>query len=160
MAVFDLAVAKSDVLKAGSTRIVAGSAYLRLTHGLMPGKSDGLEIMFFPTPPTEAGRADVVKNDGRELRKRSYAALVLFLDKQNKVWQVNLSYVVPGATVVRTVAWKRDDIEKYFSDVQFDGMQLVLRSKGSYRESEPGPEALRLSWSVNVNLPVIGEVAR
>ena len=85
MAVFDLAVTKSEVLKTGPSRIEAESAYLTVAHGLMPGKSDGLEILFFATPFTEAARADVVNNDARELRKRSYAALVLFLDKKNQV---------------------------------------------------------------------------
>jgi hypothetical protein len=156
MAVFDLAVTKSDVLKTGTSRIVAESAYLRLAHGLLPGRSDGLEILFFTTPFTEAARADVLNNDANELRKRSYATLVLFLDKQNKVWQVNLSYVVPGTTVGKTVAWKPDDIKKYFSDLQFDGAQLFLKTKGSYSES--GQEAMRLSWNVDIHLPVIRRI--
>jgi hypothetical protein len=160
VAVFDLAVKKSDVLKLGTSSIVAESAYLTLAHGLNPGNSDGLEIMFFTGPFTEAARADVLNNDAKELKKSNYAALVLFLDKQSKVWQVNLSYVVPGTTVGQTVAWKRDDIEKYFSDLQFDGKQLVLRSKGSYSESESGQETMRLSWNVDINLPVIREVKR
>jgi hypothetical protein len=157
--VFDLAVTKSDVLKTGTSRLVAESAYLTLAHGLMPGNSDGLEIMFFTRPFTEAARADVLNNDAKELKKSNYATLVLFLDKQNKIWQVNLSYVVPGTTVGKTVAWKRDDIDRYFSDLQFDGKQLVLRSKGNYSESESG-EAMRLSWNVDINLPVIREIKR
>jgi hypothetical protein len=146
--------------KTGTSSIVAESAYLTLAHGLIPGNSDGLEIMFFARPFTEAARADVLNNDAKDLRKGSYAALVLFLDKQHKVWQANLSYVVPGTTVGKTVAWKRDDIEKYFSDLQFDGKQLVLKSKGNYSESESGEEAMRLSWNVDINLPVIREVKR
>src|SRR5688572_1733338 len=160
MAVFDLAVTKSDVMKTGASRIVAKSAYVRLAHGLSPGNSDALEIMFFTTPFTEAARADFLSNDARESRKGSYAAMVLFLDKQNKVWQVNLSYVVPGATVARTVAWKRDDIKTDFSDVQFDGVQLVFKSNGSYSDSEPGREAVRLTWNVDANLPVTRTVKR
>jgi hypothetical protein len=158
-AVFDLAVKKSDVLRPGTSSIVAESAYLTLAHGLIPGNSDGLEIMFFIRPFTEAARADVLNNDANELKKSNYATLVLFLDKQNKVWQVNLSYVVPGTTVGKTVAWKREDIDRYFSDLQFDGKQLVLRSKGTYSESESA-EAMRLSWNVDINLPVIREVKR
>jgi len=71
-----------------------------------------------------------------------------------------LSYVVPGTTVARTVAWKRDDLDRYFSDLQFDGTRLVLKSRGHYDESPSGPEAMRLSWDVDVNLPVIREVKR
>ncbi len=160
VAVFDLAVTKSDVMKTGTSRIVAKTAYVRLAHGLSPGNSDALEILFFATPPTEAARADFLNNDARESRKGSYAAMVLFVDKQNKVWQVNLSYVVPGTTIARTVAWKRDDLKKYFSDVRFDGMQLVLKSNGDYSDSEPAGESVRLAWQVDVDLPVIRGVKR
>jgi hypothetical protein len=50
---------------------------------------------------TEADQKDVLENDAREMRRSDYAALVLFLDKQNRLGQVNLSYVVPGTTVRR-----------------------------------------------------------
>jgi len=99
-----------------------------------------------------------LKNGARELKKSDYAALVLFLDKDNKVWQANLSYVIPGTTVARTVAWKPEELKKYFSDYQFDGKRLTLKSTGSYSETESGKEKLRLSWNVDFNLPVFGSV--
>ena len=105
---------------------------------------------------------EFVKNqasDGaRELKKSDYAALVLFLDKDNKVWQANLSYVIPGTTVARTVAWKPEELKKYFSNYRFDGKRLILKSNGSYSETESGKEKLRLSWTVDFNLPVSGSV--
>jgi hypothetical protein len=77
------------------------------------------------------------------LRRRGYAALALFLDARNNLWQVNASYVVPGTTVARTVAWKPEELKAYFSRVTFSGGRLVLKSAGRYAD-----------------LPVIREVRR
>jgi hypothetical protein len=159
-AVFELVVDESKSVTPGTSKIATQSAYVTLAHGLVPGNSDGLEIQFFPKPITEAGRADILKNDARESKKNGYAALVLFLDKGNKVWQVNLSYVIPGTTVGRTVAWKPDELKKYFSNYKFDGKRLVLKSNGSHIESESGKEKIKLSWSVDLDLPVFREVNR
>ena len=95
-----------------------------------------------------------MKNGAKELKRSDYAALVLFLDKDNRVWQANLSYVVPGTTVARTVTWKPEELKKYFSNYQFNGKRLALKSNGSYSETESGKEKLRLSWNVDFNLPV------
>ncbi len=159
-AVFELVINNSSVLRPGASRIVTESAFVTLAHALIPGNSDGLEIQFFPKPLTEVGRADILKNDAKELKKSDYAALVLFLDRENKVWQANLSYVIPGTTVGRTVAWKPEELKKYFSDYKFDGKRLVLKSKGSYSESESGKEKMKLSWNVDLDLPVFREVKR
>ncbi len=159
-AAFELVVIDSNPLKPGTSKIAAQSAYVTLAHGLVPGKADGLEIHFFPTQVTEKVKADIVENDAKELKKSSYAALVLFLGKDNKIWQANLSFVVPGTTAARTVAWKPEELKKYFSVYQFDGKRLVLRTKGSYAEAEKDREQLRLSWDIDLNLPVVREVRR
>jgi len=152
--VFELVVNDSSVLKVGASKIVTQSAFVTLAHGLIPGNSEGLEIQFFTKPITEAAIADILKNRAKELTKRDYAAFVLFLDKANKLWQANLSYVIPGITVARTVAWKPDELKKCFSSYQFDGKRLTLKSKGSYSDMESGKENLRLAWNVDFNLPV------
>jgi len=152
--VFELVVNDSRVLKVGASKIVTQSAFVTLAHGLIPGNSEGLEIQFFTKPITEAAIADILKNRAKELKKRDYAAFVLFLDKANKLWQANLSYVIPGITVAITVAWKPDELKKYFSSYQFDGKRLTLKSKGSYSDMESGKENLRLAWNVDFNLPV------
>jgi hypothetical protein len=154
-AAFELVVRDSDVLAPGTTRIVTQSAVATGARGLMPGNADGLEVQFFTTPITEAGLADVIQTGGTALKKGDYAALVLFLDKDGKIWQVNLSYVVRGTTVARTVAWKREELKKYFSDYRMDGTRLVLKSTGTYTEIESAKEVLRLSWNVDCDLPVI-----
>jgi hypothetical protein len=159
-AAFELVVNESTPLTPGKSKIAAQSAYVTLAHGLVPGNSDGLEIQFFPSPITEKAKVDILENDAKELKKTSYAAFVLYMGKDNKIWQANLSYVVPGTTVARTVAWKSDELQKYFSDCRFDGKRLLLKSKGIYSESEKGQEKLRLSWNVDLNLPVVREVKR
>jgi len=151
---FELVVNDSSVLKAGASRIVTQGAVVTLAHGLIPGNSEGLEIQFFIKPITEAAVTDILKNGAKELKRTDYAALVLFLGKDNRVWQANLSYVVPGTTVARTVAWKPEELKKYFSTYQFNGKRLVLKSNGSYSETESGKEKMRLSWNVDFNLPV------
>jgi len=159
-AAFELVVNESKPLTPGTSKIATQTAYVTLAHGLVPGNSDGLEIQFFPKPVTEKVKADILENDAKELKKTSYAAFVLYMGKDNRIWQANLSYVVPGVTVARTVAWKSEELQKYFSDYRFDGKRLVLKSKGSYSESEKGQEKLRLSWDVDLNLPVLREVKR
>ena len=146
------------MIKAGASTIVTQSAFVTRAHGLIPGNSEGLEIQFFTKPITEAGINDILKNGAKELKKSDYAAIVLFLDKDNKIWQANLSYVIPGTTVARTVAWKPEELKKYFSNYQFDGKKLILKSNGSYSETEPGKEKIRLSWNVDFNLPVFHSV--
>ena len=159
-AAFELIVTDSKPLKPGTSKIVTQSAYVTLAHGLVPGNSDGLEILFFPQAITEKVKADILENDAKDLKKGSYAALVLYMGNDNKIRQANLSYVVAGTTVARTVAWKAEELQKYFSDHRFDGKRQVLKSKGSYAESERDREQLRLSWDVDFNLPVIREVKR
>ncbi len=62
--------------------------------------------------------------------------------------------MVPGTTVARTVAWQPDDLKKYFSDYQFDGKRLRLKSKGTYSELNSKQEAMTLSGDVNLDLLV------
>ena len=151
-AVFELVVRSSKFLKPGTSTIVTQSAFVTLAHGLIPGNTDGLEVYFFTKPITQAARADVLENGAKDLRNSDYAALVLYLDKQSKVGQVNLSYVVPGTTVARTVAWKPHELAR-FSTYKFDGKRLLLKSSGTYSEDAP-EERLTLSWNVNLDLPV------
>ncbi len=157
-AVFELVVRESSVLRAGASKIVAHGAFVTRARGLAPGNSDGLEIQFFTTPVTDAAKTEILRNRGRGLRKSDYAALVLFLGRDGRIWQVNLSYVVPGTTVARTVAWSPEELAKSFSSYRFDGKRLILKSDGSYSETESGRETMRLSWNVDVDLPVLQAV--
>jgi hypothetical protein len=156
---FELTVNKSKNIRLGSTKIHTQSAFVSLAHGLV-GNCDGIEIIFLPKPIVKNDLADIEKNDAANLKKQTYAALVLFLNKQNKIFQANLSYVVPGTSVVRTVAWKPEDLKKYFSDVTITKKMVHLKSSGSYSETDPAQEVLTMRWAVNLNLPVIHEIKR
>src|SRR5688572_12824414 len=142
---FELIVKDAKPLKAGTTRIRSRSAVASRIHGLVPGNADGIKLVFATKPDVRSG---------------DYAAMVLFLDRDDRVTQVNLSYVVPGTTVARTVAWKPEDLRKQFSNVSIHGGRVALKSKGTYSELEAGRETLTLTWDVDVDLPVMREVTR
>lgn len=158
--VFELVIKDAKPLPPGASRIRSRSAFASRVHGLIPGNADGIEVIFVTKPITEASMPDILQHDGRQLRTSDYAALVLFLDRENHLAQVNLSYVVPGTTVARTVAWKPDDLRKQFARLNVRGGRVLLTSKGTYSEVESGHEALTLSWDVDVDLPLIREVTR
>ena len=155
---FELVVKQSTVLKPEAHRSRYQNAFASRVHGLVPGNADGIEIVFVATPITAAALPDILENDARTLRGGDYAALVLFLDKRDNVAQVNLSYVLAGTTVARTVAWKPDDLKKHFSRVTVRGGRVGVKSNGTYSES--GHEALTLTWDVDVDLPIVREVTR
>jgi hypothetical protein len=85
----------------------------------------------------------------------------LFLDDdENQIWQANLTYVVPGTTVARTVAASPEELTKYFSDFHFDHNRLQLKSKGSYTAPDSKEETLTLSWNADLDLPVFDRIKK
>ena len=159
-AVFKLMVHKSSVLKLGSSAITTLSAFATvMTKGTI-GYSEGIEIQFFTKPITEENKTDLLQNGAKELRKGDHAVLVLFLDNKQNVAQANLTYVIPGTTVTRTMAWKPEDLKRYFSIFKFDGKRLMLKSEGSYSDADSEQEKLTLSWKMDVDLPVFNEITK
>lgn len=156
---FELVVDKSPLFKPGTTRIQGQSAFVTLVHGMAPGNSDGLEIMFFSKPIAEASLPDIMNNDAGKLKQGDHAVMQLLLDKEKRVWQVNMGFVVPGMTVSRTIAWKPDELERYFRQVTFKDGRVVFKSTGSHSD-ESGEESIKLSWNVDLDLPVVREVTR
>ena len=151
-AVFELVVESSSVLRPGPSKIVAKSAVATRVRGLMPGNAAGVEIAFLSQPVTETSRADALARQARDLRKRDHAVLLLYLDVRHKIWQVNLEYVVPGTTVVRTIAGTPEELQP-FSGASLDDKRLTLKSKGLYRETRG--ERFTLSWDIDVSVPVL-----
>jgi hypothetical protein len=128
---FDLDVRKSGVLRLGKSHIDPGDA---------------------------AARQRLVKNDEdhRELSRGGSATFVLFLDTQNRIRQANLTYVIPGTTVVRSVATTTDEIAKWFGDYHYGDGRLRLRSKGTYVTGAESPdEILSLAWDISVDAAVV-----
>jgi len=106
-ALFHLDVQKSKVLNFGKSRLETKSALVTYTNKFFAGKTNALKIQFFTQPIGEEDRAKLLRNDNHEISRGGYAALVLFVDERNQIWQANLTYVIPGTTVVRTVTSNR-----------------------------------------------------
>src|SRR5207244_7112573 len=131
-ALFKLTVQKSQVLKLGKSRLEIKSAFVTYTNEFFAGKTNALKVQFFTQPIVEEARARLLRDDNHEISRGGYAALVLFLDERNQIWQANFTYVIPGTTIVRTVASSREELMKYFSDYHFDQNRLLLKSKMRY----------------------------
>lgn len=157
-ALFNLAVQKSPVLKLAKSQLETKSAFVTYTNEFFAGKTNALKVEFFTQPIAEEARAKLLRGDHSAISRGGYAALVLFLDERKEIWQANLTYVIPGATVVRTVASNREELTKYFSDYHFDNNRLRLKSKGSYNTA-PGSkeEILTLSWDMDLDIPVFDQ---
>jgi hypothetical protein len=158
---FYLVVQKSKVLNLGKSRLETKSAFVTYTNEFFAGKTNALKVQFFTQPIVEEAQAKLLKDDNREISRGGYAALVLFLDERNQIWQANLTYVIPGTTVVRTVASTHDELTKYFSDYHFDQNRLRLKSKGSYNTApDSKEEILTLSWDTDLDIPVFDKIKK
>lgn len=160
-ALFNLTVQKSPALKVGKSQLETKSAFVTYTNEFFAGKTNALKVQFFTRPIVEETRAKLLRGEHSEISRGGYAALVLFLDEQKQIWQANLTYVIPGATVVRTVASNHEELTKYFSDYHFDNRRLRLKSKGSYNTA-PGSkeEILTLSWDTDLDIPVFDQIKK
>jgi len=129
-----------------------------------PGYS-WLRINFYSFPVTPAEIPGVMNGTIESLERkwtakasnpndynRSHAVLQLSVDKNFKVWQVDMS--VPGHTC--TIAPFEPDVRKFLQEYQFDGKELQLRSKGSYvcDMKFMGIANQTFRWDVNLDLPV------
>ena len=159
---FDLDVQKSKVLSLGRSHVDATSAFVTLTDEFFGGKTNALVIQLYAAPIDAAARARLLKNhkDDLELsRPGGGAYLVLFIDKENRITQVNLTCFIPGTTVVRTVANLQSDFDKWFSDYRYADGRLHLKSKGTYVAGPDSPdEQLTLAWDVELDEAVVNRV--
>lgn len=158
---FDLDVQKSKVLALGKSHVDATSAFVSLTDEFFGGKTNALVIQMYKASIGTAARARLVKNhrDDRELSGSGGAYLVLFLDKDNRITQANLTYFIPGTTVVRTVAYIPSDIAKCFSDYRYADGRLRLKSQGTYTTGADSPdEQLTLAWDLDLDEPVVNRI--
>jgi hypothetical protein len=158
---FDLDVQKSKVLALGKSHVDATSAFVSLTDEFFGGKTNALVIQMYAAPIDAAARSRLIKNhkDDPELSRSGGAYLVLFLDKDNRITQVNLTYFIPGTTVVRTVAYIQSDIAKSFPDYGYADGRLRLKSKGTYATGADSPdEQLTLAWDLDIDEPVVNRI--
>jgi hypothetical protein len=133
-----------------------------------PGYS-WLRIYFYSFPVAADDLAAVTKGDtssmdGKWNKKASNpsdyntsrAVIQLSLDKDFKVWQVDMS--IPGHTC--TIAPFEPDVKTFLQDYQFDGKNLKLRSKGSYvcDMKFMGTPNQKFSWDIDLNTAVFEKV--
>ena len=160
VAVFDLVNHQSGVLPMGNSHIVAVSAWAGRMAKEPPYGTEALEIEFFTAPLTAADDADLTTNSGRKVKKHDYAAFVIFLDKDRHATQVNMTFVVPGSTVVRSVAYTATKLKSDFSDLHFDGKRVQFKSNARFEETDDKNALLSLAWNVDIDLPVVDRPPR
>jgi hypothetical protein len=136
-----------------------------------PGYSS-MRIYFYSFPPTSDDLAGIASGDVSSMDKRwtklannhdnsynvSHAVIQLSVDKNFKVWQVDMS--VPGHSC--TIAPFEPDVKKVLQDYRFDGKTLRLKSKGSYicdMSFMKIPNS-KYYWDINVETPVFAKNKR
>jgi len=158
---FDLMVQKSAVIRLGASRLETQSAFVTYTNEFFGGRINALKIQFFTEPIGADTQATLMKRGGGDIGKDGYAALVLFLDAKDQITQANLTYVIPGTTVVRTVASSREELTRYISGYHFDRIRLRLKSRGTYNTApDEKDEVLTLTWDTELDLPVFDQIKR
>jgi hypothetical protein len=107
--------ASLEAFAGGKSRLDTKSAFVTYTNEFFGGRTNALKIQFFTQPIGEEAQAKLLNRDNREISRGGYATLVLFLDERDQISQANLTYVIPGTPVVRTVGASREELSKYFS---------------------------------------------
>jgi hypothetical protein len=136
----------TDNFTVDGRKLEASHSLAVLTDEFFNGRTLALKICYSPKEIVERPNQGPT-NDA----ERAY--LVLFIDKANQIWQVNLTVVFNGMTYGNTVASESADLKKYFDDYSFDGKQLRLRSNGTFRTEVDG-KAQVMSWTVDTDVPV------
>jgi hypothetical protein len=133
-----------------------------------PGYS-WLRIYFYSFPVAADDIAGILKGDAGSMDKKwnskasnpkdyntSRAVLQLSVDKNSKVWQVDMS--VPGHSC--TIAPFEPDVKTFLQAYQFDGKNLRLKSKGSYvcDMKFMGIPNQKFGWDIDLNTTVFEKV--
>jgi hypothetical protein len=133
-----------------------------------PGYS-WLRIYFYSFSVTADDLAGVQKGDTGSLDQKwnkmasnpkdynnSRAVIQLSVDKNAKVWQVDMS--IPGYAC--TIAPFEQDVKNFLQEYQFDGKKLRLKSKGSYTCDMKfmGKANPKFSWDIDLNAAVFEKV--
>jgi hypothetical protein len=133
-----------------------------------PGYS-WLRIYFYSFPVVADDMAGILKGDTGSMDKKwnqkasnpkdynnSRAVIQLSVDKDSKVWQVDMS--IPGYSC--TIAPFDQDVKNFLQEYQFDGKKLRLKSKGSYTCDMKfmGKANPKFSWDIDLNTTVFEKV--
>jgi hypothetical protein len=133
-----------------------------------PGYS-WLRIHFYSFPVGADDLAGVLKGDTGSMDRKwnqkagipkdynsSHASIQLSVDKDSKVWQVDMS--IPGYAC--TIAPFEPDVKNFLQDYRFDGKNLRLKSKGSYvcDMKFMGIPNQKFAWDIDLNTEVFQKV--
>lgn len=148
-----------DILLQGKSRLdlVDGRAVHSPTLAV---GAEGFRIDLYTKPVTAADGSDLPAADVARVEKAGLAVVMILLDKQGAIGQVNLTMVIPGSTVTRTVAWKAKDLESWSAGFHRDGARLTLRHTGVLNDVNAKGEALELTWKLDIDLPVTESARR
>ncbi len=128
-----------------------------------------LRIYFYSFPVAVDDLGAVMKGDTSSMDAKSNkkasnpadyntsrAVIQLSVDKDFKVWQVDIS--IPGHTC--TIAPFEPDVKTFLQDYQFDGKNLKLKSKDSYvcDMKFMGTPNQKYSWDIDLNTTVFEKV--
>lgn len=134
-----------------------------------PSGYSWVRIHFYPFPLTSvdiaaarSGNVDTldkkVNNNSFDpkVHTNSYGVIQLSVDKDFKVWQVDMS--IPGHAC--TVAPFEKDVQSFLQTYHYDGKNLRLISKGTYicdlKAVGAGDQTYK--WDIDVTLPVFEKV--
>lgn len=158
---FEISNDQTDgVIRKGAEHVATISAFAVHEAHMRPYPNEGLLIFFFAKPLTSADRDDILTNDARKAGTGRYAVMQLWFDKERKVSQANLTVIVPGTTVVRTVAHLPADLKKYFGNVGFDGKRIKIDSRGKFKELNDQQQELSMFWEVLLDVGVVERPAK
>jgi hypothetical protein len=147
--------ASESVITLNDVTIAIHGVAVALTDELFSGKSRALLIVLTPERLTDQERLELLRGDNWRRRAGQHAIIVIFIDKDERIWQVNLTVVIPGQTVVRTVAWKPEDLQRFTAGYAYDGKRLKLTASGHLADPSSDPKPFRLGWDVDLESPVV-----
>jgi hypothetical protein len=147
-----------SVVTLNDVTIAIHGVAVALTDELFSGKSRALLIVLTPERLTDQERLELLRGDNWRRRAGQHAIVVIFIDKDERIWQVNLTVVIPGQTVVRTVAWKPEDLQRFTAGYAYDGKRLKLTARGQLADPSSAPTPFRLGWDVDLDAPVVSRL--
>lgn len=152
-------------LSVDNTALTLSSAVAISEARKYPAGYSWVRIHFYPFPLTSDDIAAAKSGDVQPLDKKvnnnsydpkvrtnSFGVIQLSVDKDFKVWQVDMS--IPGHAC--TIAPFEKDVQSFLQTYHYDGKNLRLKSKGSFvcDLKAVGAGEKSYKWDIDVTLPV------
>src|SRR5579859_77773 len=134
-----------------SRKYPAGYSWVRIHFYSFPLTSDDIAAARSGNVESLDRKANKNSFDPK-IRNGSFGVVQLSVDKEFKVWQVDMS--IPGHAC--TIAPFEKDVHSFLQTYHYDGKNLTLKSKGSYvcdlKAMGAGDQTYK--WDIDVALPV------